>query len=40
MIEELKYAVKKIRKNIVFESCASWSNRLYHMSQNNEDYLM
>ena len=39
MIEELKRGVKKIRKNVVFESCNSWTNRLYRMSQNNGDYL-
>ncbi len=39
MIQELKRAVKKIRKNVVFESCASWTDRLYRMSQNNGDYL-
>ncbi|CAF3930185.1 unnamed protein product [Rotaria sp. Silwood2] len=39
MIQELKKAVKKIRKNVVFESCASWTKRLYRMSQNNGDYL-
>jgi hypothetical protein len=35
MIQELKKAVKKIRKDVVFESCNSWANRLYRMSQNN-----
>ncbi|CAF1514216.1 unnamed protein product [Rotaria sordida] len=39
LIQELKRAVKKIRKNVVFESCNSWTNRLYRMSQNNGDYL-
>jgi len=39
LIQELKRAVKKIRKNVVFESCSSWTNRLYRMSQNNGDYL-
>jgi hypothetical protein len=39
LIQELKRAVKKIRKNIVFESCASWTNRLYRMSQNDGNYL-
>ena len=39
LIQELKKTVKKIRKDIVFESCNSWTNRLYRMSQNNGDYL-
>ena len=39
MIQELKKAVKKIRQDVVFESCSSWTNRLYRMSQNNGDYL-
>ena len=39
MIQELKHAVKKIRKNVVFESCNSWTNLLYRMSPNNGDYL-
>ena len=39
LIQELKCAVKKIRKNVVFESCASWTNRLYRMSQNDGNYL-
>ncbi|CAF4212880.1 unnamed protein product [Rotaria sp. Silwood2] len=39
LIQELKHAVKKIRKNVVFESYNSWTNRLYGMSQNNGDYL-
>jgi len=39
LIQELKRAVKKIPKTVVFESCNSWTNQLYRMSQNNEDYL-
>ena len=39
LIDELKRAVKKIRKNVVFESCSFWTNRLYRISQNNGDYL-
>ena len=39
MIQELKRAVKKIRKNVVFESCTSSTNRLYRMSQNDGNYL-
>jgi hypothetical protein len=39
LIEELKRAVKKIREIVVFESCTSWTNRLYRMSKKNGDYL-
>jgi hypothetical protein len=35
----IKTCCKKIRKNVGFESCNSWTNRLYRMSQNNGDYL-
>ena len=31
LINELKRAVKKIRPQVVFESCASWTNRLYRL---------
>jgi len=37
--QRIKMCSKKIRKNVVFESCASLTNRLYRMSQNNGDYL-
>jgi hypothetical protein len=39
MIQELKRALKKFNKMFVFESCNSWTNRLYRISQNNGDYL-
>ena len=39
LIQELKRAVKKIRQNVVFESCNSWTNHLYRISQNNGDCL-
>ena len=39
LIEELKRAVKKIREIVVFESCNSWTNRLYRLSKNNYNYL-
>lgn len=39
LIAELKRAVKEIRQNVVFESCMSWTNRVYRMSQNSGDYL-
>ena len=35
----IKISTKKIRENVVLESCNSWINRLYLMSQNNGDYL-
>ena len=31
LINELKRGVKKIRPEVVFESCASWTNRLYRL---------
>ncbi|CAF1535797.1 unnamed protein product, partial [Adineta ricciae] len=39
LIQELKKAVKKIQKDVVFESCNSWTNRLYRMAQHDGDYL-
>ena len=39
LISELKRAVKTIRPNVILESCASWTNRLYRMSKNNGEYL-
>jgi hypothetical protein len=38
LIAEVKRAVGKIRQQLVFESCASCSNQLYRMSQNDGDY--
>ena len=39
LIDELKRAVKKIRATVVFESCDSWTNRLYRLSENDFNYL-
>ena len=39
LIDELKRAVKRIRPTVVLESCESWTNRLYRLSNNNGDYL-
>ncbi|CAM4980319.1 unnamed protein product [Rotaria socialis] len=39
LIQQLKSSVKKIRESVVVESCTSWTNRLYRMSQNNGNYL-
>ena len=33
LISALKRAVHKISKDVVFESCSSWTNRLYRLSQ-------
>ena len=37
-IVSLKHAVKNISKDVVFESCLSWTNRLYQMSQDKGNY--
>ena len=39
LIDELKRAVKRIRDSVVSESCISWTNRLYRLSNNNGGYL-
>ena len=39
LIAELKRCVKKIRLCVVRESCSIWTNRLYRMTQNDENYL-
>ena len=39
LINELKRAVKKIRPEVVFESCASWTDRLYQLKQANGNCL-
>ena len=39
LIVPLKRAVKKISNDVVFESCFSWTNRLYQMSQDKGNYL-
>ena len=39
LIQELKLAVKRIPFNVVFESCKSWTNRLYRLSKINYAYL-
>ncbi|CAF3746453.1 unnamed protein product [Rotaria socialis] len=38
LIIEVKRAVGKIRQQVVFESCAFWTNRLYRISQNGGEY--
>ncbi|CAM2721683.1 unnamed protein product [Rotaria socialis] len=39
LITALKRAVRKICQDVVFESCSSWTNRLYRLSQNRGNYL-
>ena len=39
LIVEVKRALAKIRQEVVFESCASWTNRLYRLSKNGGDYV-
>jgi transposase len=39
LIEELKRSVKKIRKEVIFESCNSWTNRLFRLSKIDFNYL-
>ena len=39
LIAEPNRGVKKIRLYVVSESCSVWTNRLYHMTQNDENYL-
>ncbi len=39
LVEELKKAVKRIRTEVVFESCSSWTSRLYRLSKNDGCYL-
>ena len=39
LIAEFKRRVKKIRLDVVRESCSVWTNRLYRMTQNDRNYL-
>ncbi len=39
LIQQLKSSVKKVRESVVFESCNTWTNRLYRVSQNDGNYL-
>ncbi|CAF4904323.1 unnamed protein product, partial [Rotaria socialis] len=39
LIQQLKSSFKNIRESVVFESCASFTNRLYHLCQNDGNYL-
>ena len=40
LIDQLKLAVKRIRLNVAFESCASLTNRLYRLKQVSDRYLV
>lgn len=39
LVDELQRAVKKIRPDVVFESCASWTNRLFRLAKSDGGYL-
>ena len=39
LIQQLKSSLRNIRGSFVFESCASWTNQLYRISQNDGNYL-
>ena len=39
LIAELKRGVRKIRLDVVRESCSIWTKHLYRMTQNDGDYL-
>ncbi|CAF1975242.1 unnamed protein product [Rotaria magnacalcarata] len=39
LIEELKRGCRKVRSDVVFESCNSWTARLLKVSKNNEKHL-
>ena len=39
LINELKPVVRKVSPDVIFESCSSWTNRLYELSQGKGSYL-
>jgi transposase len=39
LITALKRAVREISQDVVWESCASWTNRLFRLSQDNGNYI-
>ena len=39
LIRQLKSSLKRIRESVIVESCTSWTNRLYRISQNDGNYL-
>ena len=39
LIDELHQAAKKVRQTVVFESCNTWTVRLWRISKNDGNYL-
>lgn len=39
LIEEIKQGAKRIRQEVVLESCSSWTNRLYRLSKTDGAFL-
>ncbi|CAF4315010.1 unnamed protein product, partial [Rotaria magnacalcarata] len=39
LVNEVKCAVRKVSLDVVFESCSSWTNRLYRLPQVKGNYL-
>ncbi|CAF3919686.1 unnamed protein product [Rotaria magnacalcarata] len=39
LIQQIKSSFKNIRESVVFESCTSFTNRLYRLCQNDGNYL-
>ena len=39
LIDELKRAVKKIRQDVVLQSCSSWAAHLSHLLKSDVRYL-
>ncbi len=39
LVVALKRAIGQVSQDVVFESCSSWTNRLYRLSQDKGNYL-
>ena len=39
LINQLKLSLKKIRPEVVFENCITWTNWLFRLKQVNDNYL-
>ena len=39
LIEELRRAVNRIRQEVIFESCDTWTSRLHRLTKDNFEYL-
>ena len=39
LIEEIKRAVKRIRQEVIFENCDTWTSRLDRLTKNKFEYL-